>query len=204
MSESEMEALLGRPLTPVEEANFDLYLDIAEDSLEDLTCNSFESELDATRTFDTRDGYSTAFVDVFTEVTEVKVNGTVKDTDDYSVRQWDKRTASWYNSLVFDCKFKKNDVIEVTGNWGFEPSSGGSELPSDLQLVLAGLFAQITKKNKYDSTIQSKQVEDFRITFNSDVDLDDAFYRNYGKIISKYSLCDIPQVSHGKVYPRCC
>ena len=70
----------------------------------------------------------------------------------------------------------------------------------DLQAVLAGLFALISKKNKYDGTLSSKQVEDFRVSFNTDVDLDEAFYDTYSKTISKYSICDIGDIQHGRVW----
>lgn len=200
MSQSDLEALLGRSLTSYEISNLTLYLDIAYQSLEDLICSPID-DITETRVFDLREGYSTAFVDIFREVTEVKIDGTVKETSDYSVRQWDKRNASWYNSLVFeDCFRNCDETIEVTGVWGFENSSGeDSDLPSDLQLVIAGLFDLITKKNKYDPTINSKQVEDFRISFSADVDLDTEFNAKYAKTLAKYSLCYIPYLLHGKV-----
>ena len=195
INKQELIALLGRPLTPVEDTNLDLYIDIATQSLEELICSPIE-DVNETRVFDLREGYSTAFVDIFWNVTEVKVDGKVRS--DYQVRQWNRRNGSWYNSLVFDCRFTDCDrEIEVTADWGFTPNSGASSLPADLQSVLAGLFAQITKKNKFDPTVASKQVEDFRISFRADVDLDDEFYKLYGKTISKYSLCDIPNLQHG-------
>lgn len=196
MTQSELEALLGRPLTQIEIDNLSLYLEIAEDALEDLICTPLAS-VNETREFDTRKGYSTAFVDIFTSIDEVKVNGTA--TTSYEVRQWDKRNASWYNSLVMDNKFLAEDVIQVTAEWGLSSSGIGSDLPVDLQVLLAGLFDQITKKNKADATISSKKVEDFSISFNADVDLDQAFADKYGKIIAKYSLCDIPNVQSGRV-----
>lgn len=201
MDETEMAALLGRSLTPIETTNFDLYLNIAEEALESLICTPVE-EVTETRVFDLREGYRTAFVDIFWNVDEVKVNDTVIEPSDYSLRQWSKRNADWYNSLVFNCAFDDcQDEIEVTADWGFEPVSSGSSLPADLQYVLAGLFSQITKKNKFDPTIASKQVEDFRISFNVMADLDAEFYRAYSNILSKYSLCDIANIQHGAV--RC-
>lgn len=206
MTQEEMSALLGRSLTPTEDTNFETYLDIAELALEDLICTPVESVTE-TRVFDTRKGYSTAFVDIFNEVETVKLNGEEVDEADYSLRQWDKRNGSWYNSFVFDHKLTcDEDEIEVTANWGFgseEDSGDDSDLPVDLQNVLAGLFAQITRKNKFDATVQSKQVEDFRITFNTDADLDIEFYQTYGNALKKYSLCDIPNIQHGEVRTIC-
>jgi len=197
MDEEQVSALLGRPLTSIEEDNFDSYIEIALLNLEDLLCTSVD-EVSETRVFDLREGYSTAFVDIFWNVTEVKIDGDTQDPSEYSVRQWDKRNGSWYNSLVFENRFTTQKEIEVTADWGFEPQSNASSLPLDLQSVVAGLFAQITKKNKFDPTITQKQVEDFRIHFQADTDLDADFYKLYGKTVSKYSLCNIPNLQHGK------
>lgn len=194
MDKEEISALLGRPLTTVEDTNFDLYLEIAYQNIEEIICTGV-IDITETRVFDTRNGYSTAFVDIFHSISEVKLDGDV--TTSYTVRQWDKRNASWYNSLVFD-EMLTGQELEVTADWGFPPVSDASSLPADLQMVLAQLFALISKKNKYDGTIQSKQVEDFRISFKSDVDLDEQFFSTYSKTISKYSLCDIPNVQHGR------
>lgn len=195
MTKEDISALLGRPLTPTEETNFDLYIDIAKTNLETLICTPVD-EVSETRVFDTREGYTTLFTDIFWNVEEVKING--EAVTNYSSRQWNKRDADWYNSLVFTSPFTEcQSEVEITADWGFTPSSDASSLPYDLQSVLAGLFAQITKRNKTDQTIQSKQVEDFRISFNTNINLDQAFYDTYGLILSKYSLCDIPNLQHG-------
>lgn len=200
MNQAKLEALLGRPLTSVEVTNLELYLEIANDTLETLLCTSIRPVTEE-RTFSLREGYKTAFLDIFTEVTEVKVNDTVQDPTSYSKRQWDKRTATWYNSLVLaDRITETTDEITVTGVWGFvDAPEEDYAVPYDLQVILAGLFSLITKKNNLDPTITSKQVEDFRISFNADVDLDEEFYTQYSKTIDKYSLCNIGYVRHGEV-----
>lgn len=191
MTQATLVALLGRPLSTVEVTNFDLYLKNAKLALETLTCLDLSCESGA-RVYDTREGYRTLFTDVFTGIYEVKLDGEV--VTDYQVRQWNRRNGDWYNSLVFDDRFDSCDKeVEVNASWGF------NEYPSDLQSVLAGLFAQITKKNKFDPTIQSKQVEDFRITLNVNADLDKEFYKLYSGTIAKYKMCDIANVQHGKV-----
>jgi hypothetical protein len=195
MDQSTLEALLGRPLTPIEVANLDLYIELATEYTQDLLCITL-ADVTETRIFDTRKGYSTAYLDIFRSISEVKINDSV--VSDYSIRQWDKRTASWYNSIISDSKFNSDDEVEVTAVWGFEETSGAdSNLPLDLQALLAGMFGLISKKNKSDGSVSSKQTEDFRITFNNDNDLDDDFYTKYRSTISKYSLCNMPNVQHG-------
>jgi hypothetical protein len=202
MTKEEISALLGRPLNSFETDNFETYFDIAEEALTDLICTPID-DVSETRTFYVRKGYSTAFTDIFWGLTKVEIDGEEVATDTYAKMQWDKFNASWYNSLVFDDKFSTNTKIDVTADWGFEASSDASSIPSDLQLVLAGLFGLITKKNKFDSSVQTKQVEDFRITFNVDSDLDNEFYDQYSRIINKYSLCNIPNVQHGDINCGC-
>lgn len=203
MTQNEISALLGRPLTPQESTNFGLYLDIATQNLEDLICTPLESVTED-RVFYTRDGYSTVFMDIFNTLNSVEIDGDTVDPSEYSIRQWDRRNGSWYNSIVFDKRFDCEKEITVNADWGFLSGSGDdSDLPVDLQSVLAGLFGLISKKNKFDGTIASKQVEDFRISFNTDKDLDDEFYTNYRTTINKYSICNIPYVKHGKVCNRC-
>jgi len=193
MDETKMSALLGRPLTTVETTNFKLYLDIARETLQSLICTAL-CDQDDPKVYDLREGYSTVFTDIFTELDEVKMDGVVVDSSKYSVRQWNKRSASWYNSIVFADRFTECDnEVEVSAVWGFE------KMPSDLQLVLAGLFDLITRKNKFDPAIQSKRVEDFQITLRSGVDMDAEFQSMYGSTLAKYSICDIPNVQHGRV-----
>jgi hypothetical protein len=193
MDKERMSALLGRPLTSIEDTNFDLYLKIANQSLEQILCTSL-CDQDDPKTYDVREGYSTVFIDIFTEIDEVKLDGEVIASDKYSVRQWDKRTGSWFNSIVFDRRMNDCDEeVEVSASWGF------SSMPVDLQAVLAGLFSSISKKNNYDPTIASKRVEDFQISFSTDTDLDTEFSNKYSVTLSKYGMCDIPYVLHGKV-----
>lgn len=195
MTQEQLESLLGRPLTSIEVTNLDLYLELATEYTQDLLCITL-ADVTETRIFDTRKGYSTAYLDIFRSISEVKINDSV--VSDYSIRQWDKRTASWYNSIISDSKFNSDDEVEVTAVWGFAETSGAdSNLPLDLQALLAGMFGLISKKNKSDGSVSSKQTEDFRITFNNDNDLDDDFYTKYRSTISKYSLCNMPNVQHG-------
>lgn len=189
MKQDELQALLGRSLSSTEAANRKLYLDLARESLEDLLCIQIECQnIEEARTFNVRDGYSTVFTDIFTDITEVKVDGIA--TTDYHAAFWDKRSNPYYNSIVLDdCS---GSTVEITGLWGFD------EVPKDLQLLWAQLFANVSKKYKAGGdNIKSKQTEDFRISYGDLTD-DEAFLNANRRTIRKYSLCNIGYVKHGK------
>lgn len=194
MSQSELEALLGRSLTQREVTNLDLYLDIAKESLEELLCISLDTNPDTsggkdseTRSFDVREGYSTVFTDIFSEIEEVKVDGVT--TTGYYPAFWDKRSGDYFNSIVLDCRTAES--VEITGCWGFET------LPGDLQLLWAQQFAIVSKKYKAGAgNVKSKQVEDFRISYGDLTD-DQVFLNDNRRIIKKYSMCNIAHVLHG-------
>jgi hypothetical protein len=187
MDESELEALLGRPLTPTENTNFDLYLDISKESLEELLCISLDS-VSETRTFDVREGYSTVFTGIFTEITEVRLDGNV--TTDYYPAFWDKRSSAYYNSIVLGKKRAKE--VEITGFWGF------GSIPADLKLLWAQLFANVSKKySPGNDNIRRKAVEDFSLWLGDLTD-DQAFINANARTIKKYSMCNIGYMLHGK------
>ena len=191
MTQAKLESLLGRSLTPNEVTNLTLYLDIATDSLEDMLCMSLTTET-STREFEAREGYSTLFTGAFTDVSEVTVDESVIDESQYKFRQWNKSNAEWFNSIVFS--YPQSGTVKVTADWGF-----GDCMPNDLQILLARSFDQISKSNTSQGSIQSKQVEDFRITYKNDVTQRDQFLMDNGLIIQKYSLCNIGNVQHGSV-----
>jgi hypothetical protein len=193
MNEAKVSALLGRTLTTTETTNFDLYLDIATENLESMLCISLSNN-SGTREFDTREGYSTAFIDPFTAINEVTIDDSVIDESEYSTRQWDRRNARWYNSVVFGSKC--NGTITVDADWGF-----GKCLPADLQLLLARSFDQVSRANESisDGNVKRKEVEDFKIEFDTDLTQNDLFMQDNGATIRKYSLCNIGDIQHGDI-----
>jgi hypothetical protein len=194
MTQQELEALLGRPLTPIEVTNKGLYLEIAQESLEELLCISLDADDDSgdpepeARTFEVREGYSTVFTDIFTDVSEVKVDGVV--TTDYYPAFWDRRSADYYNSIALDvCSGKE---VEITALWGF------AEIPSDLKLLLARLFANVSKKYAAGGgNIKNKKVEDFSVSYGDLTD-DQVFLDANARTIRKYNMCNIGYIRHGK------
>lgn len=187
MNQAKLVALLGRPLTTVETTNFSLYLKIAYERLEDLLCMNLESTTED-RVFDVRNGYSTVFTDLFTDINSVSIDGNELTTNDYSVRQGNRRSGNWYNSIVLtnptDCE------VTINADWGL--------CAPDLQLLLAQLFALIGTMNTSNGNVKSKKVEDFSITFNDNTAYQQFTLDNAGTI-SKYSICGIQEIQHGGV-----
>lgn len=197
MEQSEMSALLGRPLTPREVANYDSYLEIANELLEDVLCyNSYAPDesgtTEETRVFDSREGYSTVFTGAFNNVSSVTVDG--QAVTNYSPRLWDNRNATWYNSIVFDCPFNRTQEVAITAEWGF------TELPADLQRLLSKYFALVGSGAKNEANVQSKRVEDYQITYgNVDQTKAEQIANANSLTIGKYSICNIGNFQHGKV-----
>ena len=193
MTQETLEALLGRSLTATEVTNLDLYLDIANDTVGELLCMNLTSKSE-TRVFDVRNGYRTVFTHPFVEVDEVQdSNGNIIDEDTYTPRQWDKRNADWYNSIVMD-DTQCGEELTISGTWGF-----GKCMPKDLQLLVARSFDQISKSQGSNGLVKRKEVEDFKIEFNTDVTQQEQFYADNALIIQKYSMCNIGDVQHGCV-----
>lgn len=194
LSEQEVAAYLGRPLTPTESTNFDLYLDTAVDNLQELLCFTLEVQggsgaTPEERTYTAREGYSTVFTDIFTDVDGVERNETA--VDDYTPMFFDNRNKGFYNSLVFDNRERTDDAeIAITATWGFV------ELPKDLARVLSQAFAVVSKRYVV-SNVKRKDVEDFSVTYGDLTD-DEAFMKNNAITIAKYSLCDVGYIKHGR------
>lgn len=196
LTKEQMAALLGRSLTSTEDANFDSYLNIATEHLEQLLCCELqligEDPTPSERTFGTRDGYRTVYVDPFNSLTSVKISGTVVDPDDYIFKQNDKFTGDWYNIVEFDRK-RSGENIVVEATWGFNP------LPADLQMLLAQLFNQVSVDQKTDGQVKSKKIEDFSVTYKDSVTLQDLLASN-ASVLLKYSQCNQGVIRHGRVH----
>lgn len=197
MDKEQLVALLGRSLTPVEDANYKTYLKVARQTLDRLLCMRLCDD-EEVRYYDVREGYTTVFTDVFTEVYEVKLDGELVPSDNYSIRQWNRRNGEWYNAVVFNCRFNERDTeVEVKAEWGFDC------MPTDLQTVLAALFDNIGRQSQLDRTINSKRVEDFSISYNhSSITMSDSLMeslmRDHAVTLSQYSLCNVGNVQHGR------
>lgn len=181
--------LLNRSLTESETSNFKLYLEIAVQRLEELLCMDLSSDAGA-RTYETRKNYRTVYVDPFTEVTSITLDGDEVDADDYTIKQNDKLNASWYNIIEFD-RARSGGKIVVDADWGF------GKCPSDLQLLLARLFAQYSLEQTQESNVKSKKIEDFTVTYKDSASSFDDLVSNNRAVIDKYGLCNQGYIRHG-------
>lgn len=82
-------------------------------------------------------------------------------------------------------KCKSGKELEVTGKW---------VIPAELQ-GLIDKYAAILAKHKH-SLVKSKRVEDFQYTAGDKTDLEQ-FVADNQAILSRYSICDIPNIKHG-------
>lgn len=182
--------LLNRSLTSAETENFKLYLKIAMQRLEELLCMDLCGDQDE-RTYETRYGYRTVYIDPFTEVTSIKIDGETVSADKYTVKQNDKYNGSWFNVIEFDTK-RRGENITVDAAWGF------GSCPADLQVLLARLFAQGSTEQKSDNQVKSKKIEDFSVTFKDGATYDEFVLAN-AAIIDKYSHCNVGAIRNGSV-----
>ena len=182
--------LLNRPLTTAEDANYELYLKIAKQRLSELLCMNLSTTA-GERTYESRTGYRTVYIDPFTDIISVKINGDEVDADDYTLKQNDNLNASWYNIIEFD-RQRSGQKIVVDATWGF-----GSNCPLDLQLLLAKLFDQGSVEQIKDE-VKSKKIEDFTVTYNDSATYDDFVLANKA-VIDKYSYCNQGFIRHGRV-----
>lgn len=194
LTEADMAILLGRTLTDAETDNFSVYLNIATERLEELLCVDLSTSEDpATRTFGTRSGYRTVYVDFFTEVTAVTYDGEAVDEDDYTIKQNDRFNGSWYNIIEFDSK-RYGENITVTGTWGF-----GEAIPDDLAMLLAQLFNQVSVSQVTDGQVKSKKIEDFMVTYKDSTTLQEVVSSN-SAVIDKYGQCNQGSIRHGRIF----
>jgi len=192
ITKEQVAKLLGRSLTSVEEANFDLYIKIVTERLEDLLCFSLCSNSEE-HTYESRDGYRTLYVAPFRGIISISVNDSVIESSEYTVKQNGKSNRSWYNSIEFKSVMDGEYDIVVDADWGF------GKLPVDLQLLIARFFAQGSLDNPSNADIKSKKIEDFTVTFKDGSTFDDFLSTNQS-ILNKYSICDMGAVTHGRLY----
>lgn len=190
LTKTQLESLLGRSLSGTEDTNLALYLNIAEERLANLFCVHIGDNTEATRIYYGREGYTTLYVDPFTSLNTVTIGGEAQTTTSY---QWDDRNADWFNVIEFS-QALEDEEIEVTATFGY-----GATLPFDLQLLLARMFALTAKENTTDLRVDSKQNEDYRVSYGSGdtKTVLDALIAENRTTIQRYSQCGIGTIDHG-------
>lgn len=187
MTEQQVSALLGRPLSSIETTNFNTYIALAKEYVGDMICSCLYSEIDE-KSFVPRRGYTTLPVPVFTEIYSVKIND--EEVTNYHTRQGSSLNGSWFNSLVFD-SLLDCETVTIEADWGF------TTIPLDLQKMIAEEFSLVSGTLGED-LIQSKRVEDFSITLKDETK-QQAFADKYRATIAKYSGCANGNVQSGDV-----
>ena len=188
MTQEQISKLLNRTLSSSEVANFDMYLNIAVERLEQLVCFRLCDESGA-RTYDSRYGYSSLYVDPFTSLTSVTVDGVL--VTDYTIKQNNFYNGTWYNIIEFDDKMHCDKIV-VDAVWGYD------YIPYDLQLLIAKLFAYIAVEQTVDNQVKSKKIEDFSVTYKDSTTYDEFVTANQ-MTINKYSQCNLPAIRSGRV-----
>ena len=188
MTQEQISKLLNRTLSSSEVTNFDMYLDIAKERLEQLVCFRL-CDNGGTRTYMSRYGYSSLYIDPFSSVISVTVDG-VANTD-YIIKQNDNYNGDWYNIIEFTDRLHGETVV-VEAVWGFDT------IPYDLQLLIAKLFNQIAVEQTSDSQVKSKKIEDFSVTYKDSTTYAEFVDANQ-MTINKYSQCNIGQIDNGRV-----
>ena len=192
MDKTSIAKLLGRPLTSLEDSNFEQYINYTISTLENLLCWSPVCT-DATASYESRDGYRTLWTDPFTSITDVKVDGTA--VTDYKLAFNGNFNYPFYNSVVFPYPLGEQ-TVEITGTWGFE------ELPADLGSLVAEIFKMYGRVSTYNGSgiLVNKKVEDTSFTYSDKVSEMEALSSKNSSVISKYSNCQSAgEISHGEV-----
>ena len=195
MDKTTIVKLLGRPLTSLEDSNFEQYINYTISTLENLLCWS-PLVGESVRTFTSRDGYRTLWTDPFTSITDVKVAGTA--VTDYKKAFNGNFNYPFFNSVVFPYPLN-GKTVEITGTWGFE------DLPADLGALVAEIFKMYgrTTASNMAGNVTNKRVEDFSISYGDKSEMD-TLANNNSSVISKYSNCQSAiEVQHGET-EQCC
>lgn len=186
-----VEKLLGRSLTSIEDSNFDQYIKNTVMHLENLLCWSPVCDT-SKRTYKSRRGYRTLWVEPFTKINSITVDG---DTvSDYEPAFNGSYNNHFYNSIEFDYPLEGRKVV-VDAVWGFR------EFPADLGELVAGLFL-LNGKHRTES-VRSKSIEDYSVTYNDMSGYDVTVVDNQ-QTIERYRVCggEIQNGDvHGRIYP---
>jgi hypothetical protein len=189
INQQQLVKLLGRDLTQTEIDNFNLYMGMALSSVSGLLCIDLCDE-GGTRTYRSRDGYRELWIDPFSNVNTVSIDGV--ETTDYATKQNNSYNGEWYNVLEFDEKLD-GSLVTVDASWGFSDC-----MPSDLQTLVAKMFDYNSSTQGVNQNVKSKKIEDYSVTYKDSDPLQDFLEANR-MLVNKYGQCNLSEVSHGTI-----
>lgn len=188
MSEENISELLNRTLTSNEVKNFELYLKTAVERLEQLLCCKLCDD-SGERIYQSQDGFRELYVDPFTDIDSVKIDD--KEVEGYTVKQNEYFYGGWFNIIEFDEPMTGKRVT-VDASWGFNC------FPGDLQILIAKLFAQVSREPTDDNQVKSKKIVDFTVTYKDNPTYNEFVLANQSTI-NKYSRCNVGGIASGDV-----
>ena len=181
ITKQQVERIINRSLTSVEEENFEDDIKNAASITKELL--GIDWDVIGDRSYDSREGYSTIFTDPYTSLTTVKKNDKTVAATDYHGANDDDRNSQIKNSIVFNRTLASCDTVTVAATWGF-----GEKLPVDLLKLIVAIWQQETSPiiDTNKAEVRSKSIEDFSQTFDTSKTASERFKERYGSTIAKY------------------
>lgn len=163
-SQEKIEAILKRSLTEQEEEIIDDLVNATSAFIRRFTGRNWDCDEESTRYYDGTKSYE-LFVDDFTDIEEVKIDGEVQDLDDLIFYPLN---TPYHNSIYHKgAKWAKGHAnIEITANW----SSG--ELPYDVALVASNVVVSYLRKASIDGNLKKESIEGYSYELRSASEID--------------------------------
>lgn len=195
ISKEDMAKLLGRPLTSAETTNYDLYIEIAQEQLEQLLGLKLTGTDNSERVYEARSGFHSLVIDPFSANNPTVTDGDGNAVTGFAVRLDDDYNAKWFNTIELVDRMKAG-IYKVKAKWGY-----GSELPKGLQLLMAGMFDVTANGNPVasEAKIKSETTLSHSVTFDTSSEAYQRFVDSYAALIAKYSQDRTAMVLSGKV-----
>ena len=149
------------------DTQIDEWIESIENYIEQSTGRIFiiddeSPEVDTTKTFD-GDRENTLLIDDCVSVSEVKIDDSVIDDEDYYLYPANSlpKTKIKLANTVFS---KGNQNIEITGQWGYS-----FDVPKDIEFATTVLVAGIINNSlQHDSEIKSESLGGWKLTFKDE------------------------------------
>ncbi len=138
------------------------YIDVVTAYVERYTGRTFAADTVATARIYDGTNSGELFIDDAVEITEIKVEDTVLDEDDY-VLYPANRLPKTRIILPYKLFYSGNQNITVTAKWGY-----GEEIPADLSFAATVMVAGIiNSSNSHEGEIQSETIGRYSVTYRA-------------------------------------